>query len=130
MSMQDPIADMFTRIRNAQAVNKESVLMPASKLKTAIAGLLKEEGYISDYQVSTDSKPTLTVVLKYYQGKPVIAKLQRVSRPGIRIYKSSDALPRIMGGLGMAIVSTSKGMVSDRTARMIKQGGEIVGIVE
>lgn len=130
MSMQDPIADMFTRIRNAQAVGNRDVLMPSSKLKVAIAKVLKEEGYITDYEVfSQDNKNTLSVALKYHKGIPVIDKIKRVSRPGIRIYRASDKLPKVMGGLGIAIVSTSKGVMSDRAARMTGQGGEILGTV-
>lgn len=130
MSMQDPIADMFTRIKNSQAVAKKEVTIPGSKLKTAIAKLLKEEGYIINYQVSNlDNKSVLAIELKYYQGKPVISQLKRVSRPGIRVYKSADKLPKIMDGLGVAIISTSKGLMTDRKARSLKQGGEIIGVI-
>lgn len=130
MSMQDPISDMFTRIRNGQAVAKELVTMMSSKLKVSIAKLLKDEGYIKDYQLVTENnKSNLVITLSYYQGKPVISQLQRVSRPGLRIYKASDELPKIIGGLGVAIVSTSKGVLSDRAARAMKEGGEIIGWV-
>lgn len=130
MSMQDPIADMFTRIRNAQAVAKEQVIMPSSKVKMAIAKLLKEEGYINDfYTVENDKKIALVVVLKYFQGRPVIAKLKRVSRPGIRTYSSSDKLPKVLGGLGVVIVSTPNGIITDRAARANNVGGEIIGMV-
>ncbi len=130
MSMQDPIADMFVRIKNAQAVAKQEVQMPASKMKIAIAKLLKEEGYITDFSAKAlKSKKTLTVVLNYYQGKPVISMLKRVSKPSIRVYKQCDELPKVLGGLGVAIISTSKGVMSDRAARELKQGGEIIGLV-
>lgn len=131
MSMQDPIADMMTRIRNAQATQKESVSMGSSKMKIAIAKLLKEEGYITDYAVATDdhNKSVLTIQLKYFHGKPVIEMIKRVSRPGLRTYKSQRGLPKVMGGLGVAIVSTSKGVFTDRTARAKGLGGEVVGIV-
>lgn len=127
MSMSDPIADMLTRVRNALSVAKISVSMPSSKQKVAIATLLKEEGYIKDYKESTDgNKPTLEIELKYYEGKPVIDLLQRVSRPGLRVYKNKDELPQVMGGLGVAIVSTSSGLMTDRNARQAGHGGEIV----
>lgn len=129
MSMQDPIADMFTRIRNGQSANKVSVNMPSSKLKLAIAQLLKEEGYIADFQVSGEAKPELEVTLKYFQGKPVVETIQRVSRPGLRIYKKKGDLPQVLDGLGVAIVSTSKGIMSDRAARKAGMGGEILGYV-
>ena len=129
MSMQDPIADMFTRIRNGQLADKISVAMPSSKLRVAIAGVLKEEGYISDFSVSGDVKPVLEVALKYFEGKKVIETLERVSRPGLRIYKKKDELPKVMGGLGVAIVSTSKGVMTDRAARKAGMGGEIIGYV-
>lgn len=129
MSMQDPIADMFTRIRNGQRANKVSVNMPSSKLKLAIAQLLKEEGYIADFQVSEEAKPELEVTLKYFQGKPVVDTIQRVSRPGLRIYKKKGDLPQVLDGLGVAIVSTSKGIMSDRAARKAGMGGEIIGYV-
>lgn len=126
MSMQDPIADMLTRIRNGQAANKVAVKMPSSKLKVAIANVLKEEGYITDYAVSGEQKPELEITLKYFQGKEVIETIQRVSRPGLRIYKKRDELPKVMGGLGVAIVSTSKGVMTDRAARQAGMGGEII----
>ncbi|EDP98674.1 30S ribosomal protein S8 [Shewanella benthica] len=126
MSMQDPIADMLTRIRNGQAANKVSVSMPSNKLKVAIAQTLKEEGYITDYAVADEAKPTLEITLKYFQGQPVVETIQRVSRPGLRIYKGKDELPRVMGGLGVAIVSTSKGLMTDRTARQNGLGGEVI----
>ena len=124
MSMQDPIADMLTRIRNGQAAAKVSVAMPSSKQKVAIAQLLKEEGYIADYKVSGDVKAELEVELKYFQGKPVVELIQRVSRPGLRIYKKRGELPKIMNGLGIAVVSTSKGVMTDRAARKAGMGGE------
>jgi len=124
--MQDPISDMLTRVRNGQAANKVAVKMPSSKLKVAIAALLKAEGYIEDYAVEGDVKPELEITLKYFQAKPVIEQIQRVSRPGLRVYKKNDALPSIMGGLGVAIISTSKGLMSDRAARKAGLGGEII----
>jgi small subunit ribosomal protein S8 len=124
--MQDPIADMLTRIRNGQAASKVSVAMPSSKQKVAIAQLLKEEGYIADYKVSGDTKAELEVELKYFQGKPVVELIQRVSRPGLRIYKKRGELPKIMNGLGIAVVSTSKGVMTDRAARKAGMGGEII----
>lgn len=127
MSMQDPIADMLTRIRNGQAANKVSVKMPSAKLKVAIAKLLKDEGYITDYAVAEEgAKPELEITLKYFQGKPVVETIQRVSRPGLRIYKGKDELPKVMGGLGVAIVSTSKGLMTDRAARLAGMGGEVI----
>jgi small subunit ribosomal protein S8 len=127
MSMSDPIADMLTRIRNAQRVEKPTVSMPSSKLKLAIAGVLKDEGYIEDFRVDTaDSKSELVVGLKYYAGKPVIERIERVSRPGLRIYKNRDAIPQVMNGLGVAIVSTSKGVMTDRKARATGVGGEVL----
>ena len=118
MSISDPIADMFTRIRNAQAVEQDLVSMPFSKLKNAIASVLKQEGYIEDFRkVGSDSKTILEIDLKYYAGQPVIEKIQRVSRPGLRVYKKKDTLPRVMNGLGVAIISTSKGLMTDRKAR-------------
>lgn len=129
MTMQDPIADMLTRIRNGQAAKKEFVTLPSSKLKVAIAKVLKEEGYIVSYEVSNSVKPELTINLKYYQGKPVVESIKRVSRPGLRIYKGKDALPTVMGGLGIAIVSTSKGVMTDRLARQQGLGGEIICFV-
>ncbi|MCP3429512.1 30S ribosomal protein S8 [Opacimonas viscosa] len=129
MSMQDPIADMFTRIRNGQLAAKVAVAMPSSKQRVAIAEVLKAEGYITDYAVSGDVKPTLEVTLKYFEGKRVIDTIERVSRPGLRIYKKKDELPKVMGGLGVAIVSTSKGVMTDRAARKAGMGGEIIGYV-
>ena len=123
MSMQDPIADMLTRIRNGQAANKAAVTMPSSKLKVAIANVLKEEGFIEDFKVEGDTKPELELTLKYFQGKESI---QRVSRPGLRIYKRKDELPKVMAGLGIAVVSTSKGVMTDRAARQAGLGGEII----
>ncbi|AWK80862.1 30S ribosomal protein S8 [Photobacterium damselae] len=126
MSMQDPISDMLTRIRNGQAAKKVAVKMPSSKLKIAIAALLKEEGYVADYTVNGEVKPELEVTLKYFEANPVIEQIQRVSRPGLRIYKKKDALPSVMGGLGIAVVSTSKGLMTDRAARKAGLGGEII----
>lgn len=127
MSMQDPISDMLTRIRNGQERAKREVSMPASSKKAAIAEVLKKEGYISDYRVDTDgAKPQLCIELKYYQGKPVIEKIQRVSRPGLRVYRATGELPSVVGGLGVAIVSTSKGLMSDREARSQGIGGEVI----
>ena len=130
MSMTDPIADMFTRIRNAQMIGHADVTMPASKVKAEIARVLKEEGYIEDYaSIEVEGKPTLSIALKYYEGRPVIDRLERVSRPGLRVYKRQDELPKVLGGLGIAIVSTSKGVMSDRAARAAGQGGEVIGVV-
>jgi small subunit ribosomal protein S8 len=127
MSMSDPIADMLTRIRNAQAAEKAQVSMPAAKQKTAIAQVLKDEGYIADFAVNDkDGKSTLTVDLKYYNGEPVIEHVQRVSRPGLRVYKGKDELPQVQAGLGVAIISTSKGVMSDRQARAAGEGGEVI----
>ena len=127
MSMQDSIADMLTRIRNGQSAGKVSVEMPSSKVKTAIAEVLKAEGYVRDYSVEEgDGKPTLTVFLKYFEGKPVISTIDRASRPGLRRYSGKNALPRVMGGLGIAIVSTSKGVMTDREARAAGHGGEVL----
>ncbi|MFW5444204.1 MAG: 30S ribosomal protein S8 [Methylococcaceae bacterium] len=127
MSMSDPIADMLTRIRNGQSAGKKSVKLPSSKLKVAIARVLKEEGYITDFKTDTTGSHTeMTVDLKYYQGVPVIEKVKRVSRPGLRIYKSKDELPKVLAGLGIAIVSTSNGVMTDRAARAIGHGGEVI----
>ncbi|AAK03485.1 TPA: 30S ribosomal protein S8 [Pasteurella multocida] len=126
MSMQDPIADMLTRIRNGQAANKVAISMPSSKLKVAIANVLAEEGYIESVKVLDGVKPELEITLKYFQGKPVVESIQRVSRPGLRIYKRKDELPKVMGGLGVAVVSTSKGVMTDRAARQAGLGGEII----
>lgn len=130
MSMSDPIADMLTRIRNAQLSEKTSVVMPASKLKAAIAQVLKDEGYVEDFAVhEANGKPILDISLKYYAGRPVIEKIERVSRPGLRIYKASNKLPDVMNGLGVAIVSTSKGVMTERKARASGVGGEVLCIV-
>lgn len=130
MSMTDPIADMLTRIRNAQSAEKPSVAMPASKVKAAIAQVLKDEGYVEDFAVrELEGRPTLEISLKYYAGKPVIEKIERVSRPGLRIYKPKDDLPKVMNGLGVAIVSTSRGVMTDRKARGLGVGGEVLCIV-
>ncbi len=130
MSMSDPIADMFTRIRNAQRVEKTSVQMPASKLKIAIASLLKDEGYIDNYNVhQSGAKSDLEIELKYHAGRPVIERIERVSRPGLRIYKNRHSLPTVMNGLGVAIVSTPRGLMTDRKARATGMGGEVIGIV-
>jgi small subunit ribosomal protein S8 len=130
MSMSDPIADMLTRIRNAQLSEKASVEMPASRLKAAIAQVLKDEGYVEDFLVrQTDGKPVLDISLKYYAGRPVIEKIERISRPGLRIYKAKNELPNVMNGLGVAIVSTSKGVMTERKARANGVGGEVLCIV-
>ncbi len=130
MSMSDPIADMLTRIRNAQATDKVSVFVPASKVKRAIAQVLKDEGYIEDFAMrDLDGKPVIEIGLKYYAGKPVIEKIERISRPGLRIYKRRDDIPRVMNGLGVAIVSTSKGVMTDRRARETGLGGEVLCVV-
>jgi|SRR3954447_3763625 small subunit ribosomal protein S8 len=130
MSMSDPIADMLTRIRNAQLSEKTSVEMPASRVKAAIAQVLKDEGYVEDFLVrQTDGKPVLDISLKYYAGRPVIEKIERVSRPGLRIYKAKNELPKVMNGLGVAIVSTSKGVMTERKARASGVGGEVLCIV-
>jgi small subunit ribosomal protein S8 len=127
MSMSDPIADMLTRIRNAQSVEKTSVVMPSSKVKVAIAKVLKDEGYIENFAVTDEAgKPLLTVELKYYAGRPVIERLERVSKPGLRIYKGRDAIPQVLNGLGVAIVSTSQGVMTDRKARATGVGGEVI----
>ncbi|MBK9594161.1 MAG: 30S ribosomal protein S8 [Rhodocyclales bacterium] len=130
MSMTDPIADMLTRIRNAQLAQKNSVAMPASKLKAAIAAVLKDEGYIDDFAVrDAEGKSQLDIALKYYAGRPVIERIERISRPGLRVYKGSGDLPRVMNGLGIAIVSTPKGVMTDRRARATNVGGEVLCIV-
>ncbi len=127
MSMSDPIADMLTRIRNAQHTRKASVRMPASKLKAEIARVMKEEGYIRDFRADPcDGKPQLVIELKYFEGEPVIEQIERVSRPGLRIYKGAEELPKVRAGLGVAIVSTSKGVMTDRAARKAGIGGEII----
>lgn len=126
MSMQDPLADMLTRIRNAQMAEHASVEMPSSKVKAAVAKVLKEEGYIADVRVEGETKPTLVIDLKYYEGKPVIESLKRASRPGLRTYAGKEELPKVNGGLGVAIVSTNKGVMTDRAARAAGVGGEIL----
>jgi small subunit ribosomal protein S8 len=130
MSMSDPIADMLTRIRNAQLSEKASVEVPASRLKAAIAQVLKDEGYVEDFRVrQADGKPVIDISLKYYAGRPVIEKIERVSRPGLRIYKAKNELPTVMNGLGVAIVSTSRGVMTERKARASGVGGEVLCIV-
>ena len=127
MSMTDPIADLLTRIRNGLHASKVEVSMPSSKQKAAIVQVLKDEGYISDFSVQDiDGKPVLNIVLKYYQGKPVIEAIKRISRPGLRVYKGNNELPRVNGGLGVAIVSTSAGVMTDRAARQAGHGGEVL----
>ena len=127
MSMSDPIADMLTRIRNAQLVEKAAVTMPASKLKVAIAQVLKDEGYIDGFRIVDDGgKRQLEIGLKYYAGRPVIERIERVSRPGLRVYKGRDAIPQVMNGLGVAIVTTPKGVMTDRKARQTGVGGEVL----
>ncbi|QMU60284.1 MAG: 30S ribosomal protein S8 [Gammaproteobacteria bacterium] len=131
MSMSDPISDMLTRIRNGQGANKVTVDVPSSNVKQAIAKVLKDEGFIEDFSVSKEGvKSTIVVTLKYYMGEPVISKVQRVSRPGLRTYKSVDELPRVIGGMGIAIISTSNGVMSDRAARAAGHGGEVLCTVE
>ena len=130
MSMQDPIADMFTRIRNGQRAGKVRVVMAMSRQREAIAGVLKKQGYVRDYSVEAiDGKPQLAIVLKYFEGRPVIETLKRISRPGRRVYKRKHELPKVMDGLGIAIISTSKGLMTDHQARAAGHGGEIVCIV-
>ena len=126
MSMQDPLADMLTRIRNAQMVGKKSTVMPSSKLKQNVAQVLKDEGYVAEFEVSEGPKAELTIELRYFEGKPVIAQLDRVSRPGLRNYVNKNDLPSVRGGLGIAIVSTSKGVMTDRAARAAGVGGEVL----
>jgi small subunit ribosomal protein S8 len=126
MTMQDPVSDMLTRIRNAQQVQNPDVSMPSSKLKVAIARVLKEEGYVSDVSVADGSKPVLRIGLKYHKGRPVIEVLDRVSRPGLRIYRDKDELPKVQGGLGIAVISTCKGVMTDRAARSAGVGGEVL----
>jgi len=131
MSMSDPVSDMLTRIRNGQAANKVTVDIPSSNVKQAIAKVLKDEGFIEDFSVTKDGvKTSIVVTLKYYMGEPVISKLQRVSRPGLRTYKSVDELPRVIGGMGIAIISTSNGVMSDKAARAAGHGGEVLCTVE
>jgi small subunit ribosomal protein S8 len=130
MSMTDPISDMLTRIRNGQKARKVSVRMPASNAKTAVAMVLKDEGYIADYSTTEDGqKAELTVELKYYEGKPVIENIKRISKPGLRIYRGKEDLPKVLGGLGVAIVSTSAGVMSDRQARELGIGGEVLCVI-
>ena len=130
MSMSDPIADMLTRIRNGQAAKKSSVQLPSSKQKLAIANLLKQEGYIQDVSVKTEGHmSTMVIELRYFQGRPVIEVIKRVSRPGLRVYKGSGELPQVRDGLGVAIISTSRGIMTDRAARSAGQGGEVVAVV-
>lgn len=126
MSMQDTLADMFTRIRNAQMASKTSVSMPSSKMKASIAAVLREEGYVGDFSVDEAVKPTLTIELKYYEGKPVIEQIKRASRPSLRQYKGTATLPKVEAGLGVAIISTSKGVMTDRAARAAGIGGEVI----
>ncbi len=131
MSMSDPIADMLTRIRNAQLIEKPSVSMPSSKLKAAIAQVLKDEGYIEDFAVRSDdaAKPQLDIALKYYAGRPVIERIERVSRPGLRVYKGRHDIPQVKNGLGVAIVTTPRGVMTDRKARAAGIGGEVLCVV-
>jgi small subunit ribosomal protein S8 len=130
MSMSDPVADMLTRIRNAQQAQKASVVMPSSKLKVAIAQVLKDEGYVDDFAVRGEgSSRELTIALKYYAGRPVIERIERVSKPGLRVYRGCDELPKVMNGLGVAIVSTPSGVMTDRRARASKVGGEVLCVV-
>lgn len=130
MSMSDPIADMLTRIRNGQAAKKAAVELPSSKQKLAIANLLKDEGYIQDVSVKNEgSMPVMVIQLRYFQGQPLIEEIKRVSRPGLRVYKGRNELPNVRGGLGVAIISTSKGVMTDRTARAAGQGGEVIAFV-
>jgi small subunit ribosomal protein S8 len=130
MSMTDPVADLLTRIRNGQSARKQNVTMGSSKLKTAILRVLKDEGYIADFTIADEAgKPQLTVDLKYFEGRPVIDRLERVSRPGLRIYRGKDELPKVLGGMGTVIVSTPRGVMTDKAARAIGQGGEVICIV-
>lgn len=126
MSMQDTLADMFTRVRNAQQAGHSAVSMPSSKMKVSVAAVLKEEGYIGEYVIEGDPKPVLTIALKYFEGKPVIESIKRISTPGLRQYKGANDLPKVSGGLGVAIISTSKGIMTDRAARVASVGGEIL----
>lgn len=129
MSLQDPISDMLTRVRNAQKAHKVSVVMPSSKHKVSVATVLKDEGYITDFKVSEDTKKVLTIELKYYQGTPVIESIKRISRPGLRIFKAKDKLPSVNGGLGISIISTSRGLMTDRQAKAAGHGGEVICLV-
>jgi len=126
MSMQDPLADLLTRIRNGQAARHRSVSMPSSKLKAAVCGVLRDEGYIGDFSVTEGAKPTLTLALKYHNGAPAIEQLDRVSRPGLRVYRACREIPRVRGGLGVAVVSTPRGVLTDRAARSSGVGGEVL----
>jgi len=126
MSMQDPVSDLLTRIRNAQRASHADVSMPSSKTKLAICKVLQDEGYIESFSVDREAKPTLSVLLRYHNGAPVIEEISRVSRPGLRVYKACDELPNVRGGLGVAIVSTNKGLLSDRAARAAGVGGEVL----
>lgn len=126
MSMSDPIADLLTRIRNGQGAKKVEVNIPSSKLKAEVARVLKEEGYIDDYVISQGAKPELTIKLRYYEGRPVIEDIRRASRPGLRIFRGKDELPKVKGGLGIAIISTSRGVMTDRAARSAGEGGEVI----
>jgi small subunit ribosomal protein S8 len=130
MSMTDPVADLLTRIRNGQSAGKANVSLDSSKIKTAITRVLKDEGYVADFHVETETgKPRLIIDLKYYEGRPVIDRLERVSRPGLRIYRGKDELPKVLGGMGTVIVSTPQGVMTDRQARAMGQGGEVLCIV-
>jgi small subunit ribosomal protein S8 len=130
MSMTDPIADFLTRIRNGQAAGKSEVSMPSSKIKLAMAQVLKDQGYIDEFDVSTEGgKSNLRISLKYYQGRPVIDRIDRVSKPGLRVYRGKDELPTVLGGLGVAIISTSRGVMTDREARAAGHGGEVLCVV-
>ena len=130
MSMTDPVADLLTRIRNGQSAGKANISLDSSKIKTAIARVLKDEGYVADFRISDETgKPRLIIDLKYYEGRPVIDRLERVSRPGLRIYRGKDELPKVLGGMGTVIVSTPQGVMSDKQARSIGQGGEVLCIV-
>lgn len=126
MSMQDTLSDMLTRIRNGHMAEKQAVSMPSSKMKISVAEVLKNEGYVTDYSVESGAKPVLTIELKYFEGKAVIEEIKRVSRPGLRIYKGATELPKVAGGLGVAIISTNKGVMTDRAARNAGLGGEVV----
>jgi small subunit ribosomal protein S8 len=130
MSMTDPVADLLTRIRNGQSARKANISLDSSKIKTAIARVLKDEGYVADFHVESETgKPRLVVDLKYYEGRPVIDRLERVSRPGLRVYRGKDELPKVLGGMGTVIVSTPQGVMTDRQARASGQGGEVLCIV-
>jgi small subunit ribosomal protein S8 len=130
MSMTDPIADLFTRIRNAQATGKQAVSMPSSKLKVALADLLKNEGYILDVKTSSqEGKPVLEIKLKYFEGRPAIERIERISRSGLRVYRGKSELPKVLGGLGISIISTSAGLLTDKQARAQGVGGEVIGLV-